>query len=106
MEGVGEASDLGLADGPVGHLGAFGESQDLLYLGVHGREKASSELGLVVVVKLLWLKKDLPWPGPSRPASSLDVREFRSDFFPAENIVRIGFVGSQPPVKLSLLLVS
>ena len=33
MEGVGEASDLGLADGPVGHLGAFGESQDLLYLG-------------------------------------------------------------------------
>ena len=52
MEGVGEASDLGLADGPVGHLGAFGESQDLLYLGVHGREKASSELGLVVVVKL------------------------------------------------------
>ena len=56
MEGVGEASDLGLADGPVGHLGAFGESQDLLYLGVHGREKASSELGLVVVVKLCgWL---------------------------------------------------
>ena len=34
------------------------------------------------------------------------MREFRSDFFPAENIVWIGFVGSQPPVKLSLLLVS
>ena len=50
--GVGEASDLGLADGPVGHLGAFWESQNLLYLGVHSREKASSELGLVVVVKL------------------------------------------------------
>ena len=50
--GVGEASDLGLADGPVSHLGAFGESQDLLYLGVHSREKASSELGLVIVVKL------------------------------------------------------